>query len=542
MHARAEVVGDMYAKITCMSKFYYSIFTAPMETLEPQPAPGQRQTLVSWLFPHSERAVARRAKYLEEPEPPKESPNTLAEKDPETFPAEEPGKLHATTTDIDDVYNGPQISVHEERDVRAPRTLGSFGAFFNIVAFSVALAVLSIPKVVAVVGIVPFILMNAAFALLTYLTAREYWKLAMMYPGVHSLEHAGDIIYGPVAAKSLSFIQLIFCIFLQGNHALLGGYAFYSLGWHDCMVGLVAVFSVVSFVFTLPRSYRLFSVLAIISFTSIIVVIIIVMISAGVGGPINKSPSRPPVETHAFGAARGIPHTFIGAMPSVSALFSCYAAYPTYLPVLAEMRSPRTFNFSLIAVACTTFTLYVIVGCVVNNYLGQYAKSPSLASLTPIMIKVSYGLALPTIMIAGCASGQVSGKALYIITFRGRRRHWANKPYVSWTAWIVINIVTWALGFVLAEVIPFFDSFLGLESALFVSLFFGITGIIYLWRHQFDYRANWRNALGTFAAVSIIVIGLFLMIAGIWGAAALIENQYANGEVGSPFSCAMPDL
>lgn len=513
-----------------------------MDALEPQPAPGQRHTVFSWLFPHSEQAVARRAKYLEEPQLPKASPNALAEKDPESFPPEEPGKLHATTTDIDDVYNGPQVGVHEERDIRAPRTLGAFGAFANIVAFSVALAILSIPKVVAVVGIVPFILMNAVMALISYLAAHEYWKLAMMYPGVHSLEHAGDILYGPIAAKSLSIIQLIFCIFLQGNHALLGGYAFYSLGWHSCMVGIAAVFSVISFVFTLPRSYRLFSVLAVISFTSIIVVVIVLMISAAASGPTNMTPASAPVDRHAFGASKGVPHTFIDAMPSVSALFACYAAYPTYLPILAEMHTPRTFNRSLIAVALTTFTLYVIVGCVVNKYLGQYAKSPSLASLTPIMIKVSYGLALPTILIAGCASGQVSGKALYIISFRGRRRRWASNKYVSWTAWIVINIVTWALGFVLAEVIPFFDSFLGLEASLFVSFFFGIAGIMYLWRHQYDYRASWSNIFGTFTAIIIILIGLFLMIAGVWGAAALIDTQYANGDVGSPFSCAMPEM
>ncbi|WFD36918.1 hypothetical protein MCUN1_003810 [Malassezia cuniculi] len=504
-----------------------------METLEPQPQPEQGRTLLSRFFASSERGVIRRAKYVGDDDP---RSGALQEKDSSSNDTR-PEKVQ-TTSDIYTEYNGPQVSVHENHDVRLERSVGFLGAFFNMIAFSIALGILSIPVVVATIGIVPFILLCLFFCFASYYVGIQYHSLAMMYPGVQNLEHAGDIMFGPIGAQFLSMAQLLFSIFLQGNHALLGGYAFWYLGWRDCMVGMVAVFSVASCVFTLPRSYRIFAFFAAISFASIVTVVIIVMVAAGISGPQNMSPGDPPKEVLAFGATDQVPHSFLDGVNGVCAIFVSFGAYPGYLPVIAEMREPRLFKRSLAMLSLISLVLYVVVGCVVNNYLGQYAESPSLGSLTPIMNKVAYGLGLPTIMIAGCASGQVSAKALYIILFRGKRKRWLTNKAVDWGSWVAINIFTWTLGFVLAEVIPFFNSFLSLEAALFWSLFLGVSGVMYLWRHQHDYMSSMKNIIGTVIAGVIIGTAGFLMIAGVWAAAVSIRDQYRNGAVGTPFSCS----
>lgn len=506
-------------------------------SLEPQPASGQGRTIVSWFFASSERGVVRRARYLEDFDP----SNQKEQQPKDGDSTDTPSKAQTNTADLDEEYNGLEVAVHEERHTNVSRSLGTIAAFFNMIAFSIALGILSIPVVVATIGIVPFVILCFLFAVVSYYVGYQYWRIAMMYPGVHNLEHTGDIMFGPIGAKFLSIVQLIFTIFVQGNHALLGGYAFWYLGWRSCMVTMVAVFSIVSCIFTLPRSYRLFAFLAAISFASIITVVIIVMIAAGVGGPQNTTKESPEVAVLAFGAADEVPHSFLDSMNGVCAIFLSFGAYPSYLPVIAEMRQPRRFKTSLAMLSSISLVLYIIVGCVVNNYLGQYAKSPSLGSLSPIMNKISYGLGLPTIMIAGCASGQVSAKALYIILFRSKRKHWRENPVIDWGAWIVINIITWALAFILAEVIPFFTSFLTLEGALFWSLFVCLSGIMYLWRHQYDYRSTWKNILGATASLCVIGIGAFLMIVGVWAAAVSIRNQYDTGSVGSPFSCSFAD-
>ncbi|WFD21687.1 hypothetical protein MEQU1_000342 [Malassezia equina] len=508
-----------------------------MDTLAPSPAPGQNRTLLSRFFPNSDTNYIRRYKFLEEPVA-SEAASTVT---PPLDGASDGTEKHAPKTKLEDgiveQVNGPYRG-----EIAKPvnRTLGFFGAFFNMIAYSIALGILSIPMIVATIGMVPFVLLCCFFSFVAWYIGYNYWRIAMMYPGVQNLQQVGELIFGPIGGVTFATIQAIFSIFLQGNHVLLGGYAFYYLGWDACMIVMVFVFTIISFVFTLPRSYRLFSAFAAISFTSIFTVVIIAMIASGVTGPQNRDPTDPPMHIYAFGAASRIPHRFLDGVLGVTNVFVSFGAIPAYLPVIAEMKQPKDFHRSLNLLIIVSFIMYTIVGCIMNYNLGQFTTSPSLGSLSKIMIKVSYGLALPTILVAGCASGQVTGKMFMINVFSGARRRFLDNKLVTWTAWILINVVSWALAFVLAEVIPFFSTFLGLESSLFWSTFFSFAPIFYLWRHQFDCWSNWRNRLGTLVALLMIGIAGFLLIAGTWASAVSIRDLYKTGNVGSPFSCEMP--
>lgn len=506
--------------------------------LEPLPHEGQGRTWLSRFFPSSELALARRAKYLDADDQDVYAQTTRVEPTKDgaqiTMPMADPIAEKVVVEQVNGVYV-------EENSRVIPRTLGEVGAFWNMIAYSIALGIFSIPLVVATLGIVPFVLLSLLFGALTYYTGYQYWRLAMMYPNIHSLQEAGDLLFGRAGGIVFSVIQVVFGVFLQGNHALLGGYAFWYLGWRDCMVGMVAVFAAISFLFTLPRSYKLFAWQAAISFTSIFTVVIIAMIASGITGPQNKPVDAPPKELNAFGASDHIPHNFLAGVMMLTNLFVSFGASPAYLPVMAEMRERKNFPRSLGLLVAISTMLYLIVGGVINRNLGQYTKSPSLGSLTPTMIKVSYGLALPTIMVAGCASGQVSAKVLINNVFSGRRRALLKKPAALWVVWVVINAVTWTCAFVLAELIPFFGSFLGLEAALFWAFFLALAPVFHLWRHQYDYWSTWRNRMGFLAALGIIAIASFLCVAGLWSSVEGIRDQYNTGNVGSPFSCAMPN-
>ncbi|PKI83237.1 hypothetical protein MVES1_003227 [Malassezia vespertilionis] len=514
-----------------------------MDQLAPRAEPGSKPTFLSRIFPHSDLAIARRAKYLDEADQRgicgHAAPAGKNDLDKDGSMHSDPAasrfvKMEEDTQIIEQI-NGVYLA---EDIVALPRTLGSIGAFWNMIAYSIALGIFSIPMTVATIGVVPFMLINVFFACLTYYIGYNYWRIAMMYPGVHSLQQVGDLIFGRWGAYSFTTIQTIFGIFLQGNHALLGGIAFNNLGWHSCMVILVFVFSVISFIFTLPRSYKVFAWQAAISFTSIFTVVIIAMIASGVTEPQNMGPGDPPKRILAFGSTDQVPHKFLDGVMAVTNIFVSYGATPAYLPVMAEMSDPRLFIRSLSILVVTSFVLYSIVGCVINYNLGQYTKSPSLGSLSSIMIKITYGLGLPTILVAGCASGQVVGKVLFRNVFNGARKRYLKNPVINWGVWVGINVVTWVIAFVLAEVIPFFSSFLGLESSLFWAFFLCLAPIFYLWRHQHDYWDTWRNRLGFIVALGIIGVSGFLCIAGVWASVVSIRDQYNSGAVGSPFSCA----
>lgn len=211
------------------------------------------------------------------------------------------------------------------------------------------------------------------------------------------------------------------------------------------------------------------------------------------------------------------------------------------------MRSPRDFKKSMIALISFQLVLYIVVGTVVYHNLGQYVTSPSIGSLSPVMQKVSYGVALPTILLAGCESGQVVSKQLYVRVLRARpslkqggKAQRRSPRASSWLVWTLINVVVWTAAWILAELIPFFSSFLGVESAALWTLFVAFAAIFHLFLSRGKlFRDPW-NTVQTIVALFIIAFSAFVMVAGVWAAAISIRDSYAAGIVGRPFSCEIP--
>lgn len=71
--------------------------------------------------------------------------------------------------------------------------------------------------------------------------------------------------------------------------------------------------------------------------------------------------------------------------------------------------------------------MYLIVGVVVYAYAGSSTISPALGNTGTVLRKVAYGIALPTIIIAGVINGHVCAKLVFVrmyvtpISFETRR-------------------------------------------------------------------------------------------------------------------------
>jgi hypothetical protein len=53
-------------------------------------------------------------------------------------------------------------------------------------------------------------------------------------------------------------------------------------------------------------------------------------------------------------------------------------------------------------------TLYTITAGVIYRFAGDGVKSPALGSTSPLLAKIAYGIALPTIVVAGVINGHVA--------------------------------------------------------------------------------------------------------------------------------------
>ena len=62
----------------------------------------------------------------------------------------------------------------------------------------------------------------------------------------------------------------------------------------------------------------------------------------------------------------------------------------------------------------TTFTFYPFISAVI-----YHVASPALGSASPIIAKIAFGLALPTIIIAGVVNGSMACKSLYVRMWKG---------------------------------------------------------------------------------------------------------------------------
>lgn len=137
--------------------------------------------------------------------------------------------------------------------------------------------------------------------------------------------------------------------------------------------------------------------------------------------------------------------------------------------------------------------------------------------------------------------------------------------------WIGLGALITLIAWLVAELIPFFSSLLGVIASLFITSFtFILPGFMYLillrdgapaspylieseteTYHQEekerrlnskDYKRSqmfktFRNSVLAVCAVACIIIGSVILGLGVWASAEDIKHSFAEGTVGRPFSC-----
>lgn len=75
------------------------------------------------------------------------------------------------------------------------------------------------------------------------------------------------------------------------------------------------------------------------------------------------------------------------------------AAHVAFFGFMSEMEDAREFPKSLAMMQISQTCLYVITSMVIYCYAGPDVGSPALSSAGPVMKKVGYGLAIPTVSL-----------------------------------------------------------------------------------------------------------------------------------------------
>ncbi|WVQ81417.1 hypothetical protein IAT38_003541 [Cryptococcus sp. DSM 104549] len=420
------------------------------------------------------------------------------------------------------------------------RTVGRMKSVVVLMKMTIALGVLAMPNQMLQVGGVPGVIIIIVIALMTTWSGHVVGTFKKNHPEVYSLDGVGFVLAGKWGREIFSAIYALFFCCLAGSGFITLSIAFNSITEHAaCTVVWTVIAAVVTCIFASVQTLNKISILGWVGFISIMCAIMTITIAVGVQDRPSTAPPTGPWDKniHAFNSEA----SFLNGMSAVSTVVFAYCGVPAFFNVIGEMRQPKYYNQSLYYSQGICSAVYLTIGIVVYYYCGQYLANPALGSAGLLIKKIAYGLALPGLFVGCILYTHVAAKMVFVRALRGST-HLTGHSFIHWAVWLGSIVGCVAVGFILAESIPFFGNFVDLIGATlgtFLAIF--IQG--WMWLHDNGWgrrseRRTGRYYLSTAMAYWMLASGLFIIIAGTWSAVLSIRDSYADGTVGSAFSCA----
>ncbi|BGP17044.1 hypothetical protein JCM10213v2_005053 [Rhodosporidiobolus nylandii] len=403
------------------------------------------------------------------------------------------------------------------------RSVGWMSTSVLMTKAQIGLGVLSIPSVFHSLGLGPGIIILLTVAGLT--TWTDYyiagpWK--RKHPQCYSVSDAGYIMWGPVGREICSIAYMLFLLFVVGA-ALVGlSTALNAISLHaTCTAVWVVVAAAVTYPFASLRTLGSVKWVGWVGLVSMVVSIMLVTIAVGAGGRPSPAPQEGPWD-------KGLVYwgnpSFSDAMNAIANLVLSFAGTSTYLPMVSEMRQPRHSTRAVLVSQSFITAFYLTVGIVVYMYAGQYVASPALGTAGVLIKRVAYGLALPGLLAAAIIYLHLPAKFIFVRVLRGSR-HMTESTPTHWLVWLGCTFGCLLFSYIVASAIPVFG---------------GLVGLIVFDNLSRLRNKELRNAKIIALAVLngfIVVAGSFIMVAGTYGAAVAIRDDFReNG--GRPWSCA----
>lgn len=104
--------------------------------------------------------------------------------------------------------------------------------------------------------------------------------------------------------------------------------------------------------------------------------------------------------------------TFTEAMGALTTLIYTYCGTPAFFNIAAEMKDPKQYTKALALCQVFVTVVYIIVGIIIYYFCGSYVASPALGSAGALIKKVSYGFALPGLLVSAILPIHVRNSSL----------------------------------------------------------------------------------------------------------------------------------
>ncbi|KAE8400367.1 transmembrane amino acid transporter protein-domain-containing protein [Aspergillus pseudonomiae] len=383
-----------------------------------------------------------------------------------------------------------------------------------MIAESVSLGVLSLPATLDTLGFVPALILIVGLGILALYTGYVIGQFRERHPHIHNLADAGEILMGRFGRELFGLGQILFSIFIMGSHIVTFTVMMNTITEHGtCSIVFSIVGMVICLVLSLPRTIKNMTYISIASFLSIFSAVMITMIGVGVQykGGVNIYATQQTNIYHGFTA--------------VTNIVFAYCAHVAFFGLIAEMEEPKDFTKALCLLQGFEIVLYVVAATVIYYYVGTGVASPALGSAGPVLKKVAYGVAIPTIIGAGVVNGHVGPQS-------GRM---AKRDFVSVGSWVAIGVTCWVIAWIIGEGIPSFTNIVSLISSLFASWFtYGLSGVYWLHMNWGYWFSSPRKIALTILNFLIVGIGGTICGLGLYASGKAIHDDSSRAS----FTCA----
>ncbi|KAL1406657.1 hypothetical protein Q8F55_008363 [Vanrija albida] len=441
---------------------------------------------------------------------------------------------------------------HQQRDAKDNgdyvdfRTMGWFRAGLIATAENIALGILSFPSVFQRLGLAGGIITTLGLGLIAFLTAWIMVDFKIRHMGVMHFGDAGGVVFGKWGARIFGWGMVLKATGLAGSHVLVGQTAFEFMTNHViCNVWWGFIVTIVSIIMSYNRQWHKLWWLSFVSLACIFIASFMNMIGVGIGRHSDKfkaQTAKAPVEYHAAPTHA----TLTDVLGAFTNIVFAYGGNMACFSFCSEMKKPNDFKKSFAMSQIVATISYIVVGTVIYCYGGDYTTSPAIGMLDHKLGIAAYAIAMVTIMVSGILGANVGIKYIYVTTLRNSPLL-TSKSLKAQMYWMLMVAIMWIAGFILSELIPFFNPLLTIVSSLF-SVWFVCGGAGFLWIYdnhpRFAKEGDKERAIDTPAkwffyifSIFVILISCAITPLGLYSAGMSIKTGYSKGSFHHPFAC-----
>jgi hypothetical protein len=317
--------------------------------------------------------------------------------------------------------------------------------------------------------------------------------------------------WGPTGREIVGIMIIIAQVLISAAGIVTTATAFNALSDHaTCTV----VFALVSTILTtLCSSIRTFANLGWITWFGFVTFFISVFVFTVAVSQTDRPAAAPQTGDFDLGWAPLAYPTFVIGMINTMNIFISTCGSSNFLPVIAEMKRPQDFCKACLLARFLVGGMYLSFSLVIYRYCGTWLSVPAFGSAGPLFKKISYGIALPGLVVGVGIYQHVAAKYAFVRLLRNSK-HLQSNSLTHWFTWLGINIALGAVAFVAAEAVPILNYLLGLAAALCLAPFSLIFPGL-LWMHDFKkFRAGSMDQKLKYAMHMLLVLFGVYMTAG----------------------------